>query len=163
MPSFLRTASGSGAAIDFGNVIAGEGCRDRCSDERARVTAVLFGANLTPVSAGGIDIAGNFGVLHMDPCGRYAYARGKSGPMPAAPCGDVDRFTFQIVDRSGTASVGVLDFPANPATAPARSAATTAFAGLDARRPDPARNRAMAVDEPASPGDPLQRVLLTIL
>jgi hypothetical protein len=92
---------------EVGNVFAGTG-------GSLKVTAILFGAHLSPVPMGGAHIAGDHGVLYIEPRGAYRYSRLSNGPAPVELSGAIDRFKYQVVDGSGMATVGNLDFPVDP-------------------------------------------------
>jgi hypothetical protein len=90
---------------EVGNVFAG-------AAGPLKVTAILFGAHLCPVPVGGAHIAGDHGVLYIEPRGAFRYTRISNGAAPADPAQAVDRFKYQVVDGSGMATVGHLDFTA---------------------------------------------------
>lgn len=94
---------------EVGNVFAGAG-------GTLKVTAILFGAHLSPVPMGGAHIAGDHGVLYIEPRGDYRYTRLSNDVAAADLAGAIDRFKYQVVDGSGMATVGNLDFPVGPQT-----------------------------------------------
>lgn len=130
----IRTVDADQAepAIDTGNIFAG-------ANAPLKITAILYGAHLSPVSAGGADIAGAHGVLHIEPNGIYRYVRyvrsgGRAGDgdMPNIEMQSVkDRFRYQVVDGSGMAAICHLDFPAIPAAGAEQGASLPLSSSVD--------------------------------
>jgi hypothetical protein len=114
---------------EVGNVFAGAG-------GSLRVTAILFGAHLCPVPIGGAHIAGDHGVLYIEPRGAYKYSRLSNSAPSADLAGAIDRFKYQVVDGSGMATVGNLDFPAGSEMASVPASAAPIFS--DAQEADSA-------------------------
>src|SRR4029453_14037293 len=95
------------AGIATGNVITGINTTsaafgtDILSPAPDKITAIKFGAN-PPVAviAGGTDIVGTFGTLHINPDGTYTYTRALTNIYSAgglAP-GATDAFTYTLTD-----------------------------------------------------------------
>ena len=100
-------ASVATSDTDVGNVFAGAG-------GALKITAILFGTHLSPVPIGGAHIAGDHGVLYIEPRGSYRYARISNLAATVDLANAVDRFKYQVVNGSGMATVGNLEFQAGP-------------------------------------------------
>src|SRR6185503_7308008 len=76
---------------------------------------VKFEATILPVAAGGADIFGNHGMLHINPDGSYTYTRLQVEVGDVLP-GAFDVFTYTYSDKNGAPSSAALTIEVLPET-----------------------------------------------
>ncbi len=104
-----------------GNVISGVGTlsgntgKDTPGVAPNKVTQIQFEANpAVPVPAGGVDIVGDYGTLHINQDGSYSYTR-TDNDLPAI-ANAVDQFTYTYADKNGAVSTATLTLAMLPQT-----------------------------------------------
>lgn len=103
--------------VGTGNVITGANTVSGASgkDEGSGLVVTRVGHYLTIVSVGasGVDLAGTYGTLHINPNGTYSYTRTAANLWDAnfPAFGKEDVFVYEIRDSSGATSLADLTIP----------------------------------------------------
>ncbi len=115
-PDAMDDRSGVSLGARTGNVIAGLGGGADIQTGGA-VTAVAGSGAPVAVTAGSVDVAGQYGVLHAAADGSVSYQRAAGGvaDLAALPNDAVDVFTYTLADGGGADSA-TLTFALMPAT-----------------------------------------------
>ncbi|CIM13674.1 VCBS repeat-containing protein [Salmonella enterica subsp. enterica serovar Typhi] len=119
-----QTSAGiiSGPTISTGNVMA-----DDTAPTGTTVTAITNANGVsTPVGAGGVDILGQYGTLHINQDGSYTYTLTK----PTAGYGHKESFTYTITQNGVGSSAAQLVINLGPAPVPGSVIATDNNASL---------------------------------
>lgn len=119
-----QTSAGiiSGPTISTGNVMA-----DDTAPTGTTVTAITNANGVsTPVGAGGVDIQGQYGTLHINQDGSYTYTLTK----PTAGYGHKESFTYTITQNGVGSSAAQLVINLGPAPVPGSVIATDNNASL---------------------------------
>ncbi|EEJ3524225.1 biofilm-associated protein BapA, partial [Salmonella enterica subsp. enterica] len=119
-----QTSAGiiSGPTISTGNVMA-----DDTAPTGTTVTAITNANGVsTPVGAGGVDIQGQYGTLHINQDGSYTYTLTK----PTAGYGHKESFTYTITQNGVSSSAAQLVINLGPAPVPGSVIATDNNASL---------------------------------
>ncbi|MEW7895620.1 BapA/Bap/LapF family large adhesin [Salmonella enterica] len=119
-----QTSAGiiSGPTISTGNVMA-----DDTAPTGTTVTAITNANGVsTPVGAGGVDIQGQYGTLHINQDGSYTYTLAK----PTAGYGHKESFTYTITQNGVGSSAAQLVINLGPAPVPGSVIATDNNASL---------------------------------
>ncbi|CHP57075.1 VCBS repeat-containing protein [Salmonella enterica subsp. enterica serovar Typhi] len=119
-----QTSAGiiSGPTISTGNVMA-----DDTAPTGTTVTAITNANGVsTPVGAGGVDILGQYGTLHINQDGSYTYTLTK----PTAGYGHKESFTYTITQNGVGSSAAQLVINLGPAPVPSSVIATDNNASL---------------------------------
>ncbi|MGT1193710.1 BapA/Bap/LapF family large adhesin [Salmonella enterica subsp. enterica serovar Typhi] len=119
-----QTSAGiiSGPTISTGNVMA-----DDTAPTGTMVTAITNANGVsTPVGAGGVDILGQYGTLHINQDGSYTYTLTK----PTAGYGHKESFTYTITQNGVGSSAAQLVINLGPAPVPGSVIATDNNASL---------------------------------
>ncbi|EBP1890545.1 type I secretion C-terminal target domain-containing protein, partial [Salmonella enterica] len=119
-----QTSAGiiSGPTISIGNVMA-----DDTAPTGTTVTAITNANGVsTPVGAGGVDIQGQYGTLHINQDGSYTYTLTK----PTAGYGHKESFTYTITQNGVGSSAAQLVINLGPAPVPGSVIATDNNASL---------------------------------
>ncbi len=107
----LTDRIGTGNVITGANTVSGAGGKD----EGAGLIVTRVGHYLTiaTVGAGGVDLAGSYGTLHINPNGTYTYTRTAANLWDAnfPAFGTEDVFVYEIRDSSGATSFADLTIP----------------------------------------------------
>src|SRR6185436_13033788 len=95
----LTDALATGNVVSGANTLSGNAGKDVPGVAPNKVTQVKFEATILPVAAGGADIFGNHGMLHINPDGSYTYARLQVEVGDVLP-GAFDVFTYTYSDKN---------------------------------------------------------------
>src|SRR5262245_8147579 len=100
----LVDALAAGNVISGVNTLSGNFGKDTTGVAPNKVTFIQFGMGAPiPVPAGGVDIDGTNGTLHINPDGSYTYER--AAPLVYdATQGAADVFTYTLADGNGASS-----------------------------------------------------------
>src|SRR5262245_25591989 len=91
----LTDALASGNVVSGANTLSGNTGKDVPGVAPNMVTQVTFEATTLPVAAGGINIFGDHGMLHINPDGSYTYTRLQVEVGDVLP-GATDVFTYTV-------------------------------------------------------------------
>ena len=109
----LTDALATGNVVSGANTLSGNAGKDVPGVVPNQVTQVKFEATTLPVAAGGTDIFGNHGMLHINPDGSYTYTRLQVEVGNVLP-GAFDIFTYTYADKNGTPSSAALTIEVLP-------------------------------------------------
>ena len=110
----LVNALAAGNVISGANTLSGTFGKDVPGVAPNKVTHIQFGANAPiAVPAGGIDIAGTHGTLHINPDGSYTYQRTLVWVGDVTP-GSTDVFTYTLTDKNNATSTTTLTIEVLP-------------------------------------------------
>ena len=104
----------SGNVITGANTLSGNSGKDALGPTPNAVTNIQFMGTLKGVPAGGVDIGGLYGELHINPDGSYSYTRvaGHIYDLGAPPPGTQEVFTYTIQDKNGVTDTATLTIEA---------------------------------------------------
>ncbi|HJR23166.1 MAG TPA: calcium-binding protein, partial [Dongiaceae bacterium] len=106
----------TGNVVSGANTLSGNTGKDTPGVAPNKITLIQFGINPPiAVPAGGADIAGIYGTLHINPDGSYIYTRTQVAIANVQP-GTSDGFTYTYADKSGATSSHVLTLMLLPET-----------------------------------------------
>ena len=112
----LGNALAAGNVISGANTLSGPFGKDVPGVAPNKVTHIQFGANApVAVPAGGIDVAGTHGTLHINPDGSYSYQRTLVWVGDVTP-GSTDVFTYTLTDKNNASSTTSLTIEVLPET-----------------------------------------------
>ncbi|WP_459856227.1 beta strand repeat-containing protein [Dongia sp. agr-C8] len=119
-------AGGVLRGLGTGNVIAGWGGAPDLTAGGRVTEAAGIGAAI-PVTASGVDVAGQFGKLHVAADGGVGYQRtvGSVTDLAALPNGALDLFTYTLVNGDGRSDTATLSIRVMPETVVAGNATGT--------------------------------------
>jgi Ca2+-binding RTX toxin-like protein len=112
----LTNGLATGNVVSGVNTLSGNAGKDTAGVAPNKVTQIQLGLNApVDVLAGGADIAGSYGTLHINPDGSYSYTRAIGNLIGVTP-GDADVFTYTLTDKNGAFSTAKLAFEVLPET-----------------------------------------------
>ena len=111
----LSNALASGNVVSGADTLSGNAGKDVPGVAPNKVTLIQFEATILPVNAGGADLFGDHGMLHINPDGSYTYTRLQVEVGDVA-AGATDVFTYTFTDKNGANSTATLTIEVLPET-----------------------------------------------
>ncbi|HKP26934.1 MAG TPA: calcium-binding protein, partial [Dongiaceae bacterium] len=128
-----RTIDGiaTGNVITGANTLTGNAGKDTLGVAPTVVSEIRHLATTAAVAAGGVDIAGQYGILHINPNGSYSYTRTTANiyEVGAPSVGAIDVFSYTLTDKANVSQSASLIVNLLAAVSPTYKAATKTHSG----------------------------------